>query len=243
LGEVAMAVRIIDAKQGLDHALSEVAAAIFDVCGKQGIDGDLVIGLCGGRSVVGLLSALEKEAVRQPAELLRRVHFYMVDERLVPLADERSNFGGLKRQLFDSLIARKFIDESQLHPFVPDPSLPDWGCSTYAESLKQRGGKFTVAVLGVGEDGHIAGLFPAHPLLNETGALFASFTDSPKPPAGRMSATPPLLTSADLAIVLVLGDAKRAAWRSFNDPSEGVESCPAKLATRARECLVLTDLD
>jgi 6-phosphogluconolactonase len=98
-------------------------------------------------------------------------------------------------------------------------------------------------VVGVGEDGHIAGLFPHHPALAEKGEVFVYFHDSPKPPADRMSASAPLITGAELSVVLLFGEGKRAAWNAFNDNSVAVEACPSKLARKAKECLVVTDLE
>jgi 6-phosphogluconolactonase len=167
----------------------------------------------------------------------------MVDERLVPLTDDQSNYGGLKRLLFDKLVEGSVISNAQLHPFVTDTTQSDFGCGLYRDELRSVGGKFTVVVLGVGEDGHIAGLFPHHPALAEKGETFVHFHDSPKPPADRMSASPALITGAELSVILALGEGKRAAWSAFNDNSVAVEACPSKLALKAKECLVVTDLE
>jgi 6-phosphogluconolactonase/glucosamine-6-phosphate isomerase/deaminase len=100
-----MAVMIIKAKDALEAALQETARNIFAVSATKTPTGPIVIGLCGGRSVVGLLGALLKESQNQPKDILGRLHFFMVDERLVPLTDEQSNYGGLKKLLFDSLLS------------------------------------------------------------------------------------------------------------------------------------------
>jgi len=238
-----MTATVIRAGGNLEGALHEVAQQIFAVCTSKGPDAPLVVGLCGGRSVVGLLGALQKESANQPKELLGRIQFFMVDERLVPLTDEQSNYGGLKRLLFDSLVEQKAISEKQLHPFVTDPSTKDYGCSSYEQELRSLGGAFTVVVLGVGEDGHVAGLFPQHQSLKETGKTFVHFHDSPKPPSDRMSASPALVTGADMSIILALGEGKRQAWDSFKNEAVTVEACPAKLALQAGRCLVVTDLE
>ena len=231
-----------DQPQSLAVVLAEVARTIFAVCRQQPTGAPLVVGLCGGRSVVGLLAAVEAEAANQPADLLGRIQFFMADERLVPLDDEQSNFGGLKRQLFAALLARGAIAPAQLHPFITDTSLPDAGCSKYAQELQACGGRFTVVVLGMGEDGHVAGLFPGHRALVDQSALFLSFHDSPKPPAGRMTASLPLIEGADLSVVLALGEAKRAAWGALQNPALSAAACPAKFATRAKDCILVTDL-
>jgi 6-phosphogluconolactonase len=233
---------ILSAGQSLDASLDRAAEAIFSVLKDQPKDAPLVIGLCGGRSVVGLLGALERCSVSQPPEILRRVQFFMVDERLVPITDENSNFGGLQKLLFDKLVRDGVLARSQLHPFNPQMSLPDAGCAAYGDELQRHGGRFTVVVLGVGEDGHIAGLFPHHPTLQHTDTGFLSFFDSPKPPPARMTAGPTLITSADLSVVLLLGEGKRGAWETFRAGRVPIEECPALLALTAKRCVVITDL-
>lgn len=231
----------IQAKESLPSALRQAAQEIFDVCKKRPAHEPLVIGLCGGRSVVGLLVALREESENQPKEILRRVQFFMVDERLVPLTDEQSNYGGLKKLLFDDLVAQGVISPEQLHPFVTDGSLGDFGCARYMNDLQNHGGRFTIAVVGVGEDAHIAGLFPGHRSLSSTNREFLTFHDSPKPPADRMTASAPLITGADLSVMLFLGEGKRSAWNLFQSDASR-EECPAKLATEASRCIVVTDL-
>jgi 6-phosphogluconolactonase len=241
-GEIRMSVEVIAAKGSLEGALGQVAQRIFKVCSSKGANEPLVVGLCGGRSVVGLLSALEQESVNQPRELLKRIQFFMVDERLVPLTDEQSNFGGLKRLLFDTLIEKGVVDERQLHPFITKRESTDFGCGAYLQELQSLGGKFTVVVLGVGEDGHVAGLFPHHATLQEKSGSFLHFHDSPKPPQDRMTASVPLITGSELSVVLALGEGKREAWNAFNNDEVVVAACPAKLAAKAHSCLVVTDL-
>ena len=237
-----MAIEVIEANGALDAALCKVARTIFSVLKARDKNEPLVIGVCGGRSIVGLLTSLKNEAADQPKDLMERVHFFMVDERLVPLANEQSNFGGLQRLLFDELVLDGSLKSEQLHPFVSDDAMEDFGCARYQEELARFGGAFSVVVLGVGEDGHIAGLFPHHPALACGERGFVSFLDSPKPPAQRMTASAPLIADAELSIVLMLGEGKRAAWEAFRSGKASFESCPALIATQAKSCVVVTDL-
>lgn len=234
--------KILPAHQSLDAAFDEAARSIFASFSKKSANEPLVLGLCGGRSVVGLLQALRRVSSDLPQELMRRVQFFMVDERLVPLTDDQSNFGGLKKLLFDELVRDGVIDASQLHPFVPNETLPDHGCAQYTAELNAHGGTFTCVVLGVGEDGHVAGLFPHNAVLARKEAGFVSFVDSPKPPPQRMTATRQLLVSADLAILLVLGEGKRDAWNRFQSEATTEADCPSVLVKSVKEALVVTDL-
>ena len=66
----------------------------------------IVLGLCGGRSINSILQALKKENIEWD-----KIHIFMVDERLVPLDDKKSNFKLIKESLVN------VIPKKNLHPF------------------------------------------------------------------------------------------------------------------------------
>lgn len=237
-----MAIEILHPTATLEIKLASAAQSIFEVLkGKSAVE-PLTIALCGGRSVVGLLRALLVESSKQPKELLRRVHFFMVDERIVPLDHAESNFGGLNQQLFSTLVEQGAIAPNQLHPLSITAASAQSDCQHYMRELEQFSGRFDVVVLGMGEDGHIAGLFPHHPALDQPGRAFIPFSDSPKPPPERVTASRELVTAASLGVLLALGEAKRAAWKSFLSHSVTVDECPAKMVEAMERCVVVSDL-
>jgi 6-phosphogluconolactonase len=227
----------------LEDRFKGAATEIFKELSSKPGSGALVVAVCGGRSVVGLVKELAQEARSQSAETLKRLHFFMVDERLVPINHPDSNFGGLNKLLFAELVESGAIDASQLHPLrVNSAADGDLACELYLKELKTLAEGFSVVILGMGEDGHVAGLFPRHPALAEQGDRFIAFHDSPKPPAGRMTASKDLITSAGLSVLLAIGEGKREAWNNFNRGDLSVTECPAKMAREARRFLVVTDL-
>jgi 6-phosphogluconolactonase len=238
-----MSTEILRAKDSIDQALQKAARRVFEVLSQKRSDEPLVLGLCGGRSVVGLLKVLRSEVASQAADLLARVQFFMVDERIVPLSSTDSNFGGLHTAFFSHLITEGLISATQLHPFEGSIEGAVTSCADYMKELARFGGRFSVVVLGMGEDGHVAGLFPEHPVLKRSGKSFECFFDSPKPPAARMTASRDLVTSSDLGIVLALGEGKRSAWEAFQDTGIPESQCPAKMSSSMKNCLVLTDLE
>jgi 6-phosphogluconolactonase len=237
-----MAIDVLCPGASLETKLSEAAAVVFEVLKQQPQSTPLVVALCGGRSVVGLLQALLRESTSQPAELLGRIQFFMVDERIVPLTDPDSNFGGLAQQFFNALLESSTIVGEQLHPLSITAEDSALACREYARELERYGGAFTVVILGMGEDGHVAGLFPHHPALAVTGRTFVPFFDSPKPPAARVTASRELVTGASLGVLLALGEGKRAAWEAFTSRASSLDECPAKMVESMKRCVVVTDL-
>jgi 6-phosphogluconolactonase len=102
------------------------------------------------------------------------------------------------------------------------------------------GGRLDVVLVGVGSDGHVCSLFPAHALLAETQRRVAPVFDSPKPPAKRLTLTLPAIEDAGLVIVAVVGSAKAPVIAAAL--TDGQSALPvAEVTRRARRVLFLLD--
>ena len=189
-----------------------------------------VIGLCGGRSIVPFLEPLASP------DISTGFRFFFVDERLVPVDHELSNYQGLKAPFFDK------IPHAEVFPFYYYDGVDQKALlAEYQESFNHEGGHFDIVVLGAGEDGHVASLFPNQSVnTKETGFFYVH--DSPKEPKDRVSISPSQITGAKRAVVLFMGEGKKDALANFLNPAKTVNDCPAKLALSTGDVLVLTDI-
>jgi 6-phosphogluconolactonase len=89
-----------------------------------------------------------------------------------------------------------------------------------------------VVLLGIGEDGHVASLFPASPLLRVRDRIAVPVHGAPKPPPDRVSLTLPVLRAASHCVLLASGADKAAAVARMLAAAD--EDVPASLLDRAR---------
>lgn len=166
-------------------------------------------------------------------------HLWWTDERAVAATDPDSNFDLARRLLIDPV----GMPPAQVHRMPADDSDLDRAAVAYQRELVRQLGdppQLDVALLGVGPDGHVASLFPGHPLLAETERLVAPVFDAPKPPARRLTLTLPVLAAARLVIVAAFGDEKAAVIRAaLDDPQSPLPV--ARVARRTGPTLFLLD--
>ncbi len=88
-------------------------------------------------------------------------------------------------------------------------------------------------ILGIGEDGHIASLFPRHPLLDEEQRLCAAIVDAPKHPHCRIIVMPSVIRGAKTTFVLAIGTAKTQIVRQAQVNCSDIRALPARLVSDA----------
>jgi 6-phosphogluconolactonase len=212
------------------HLCEKLRAALAD---RESVN----LAVPGGRSVAAIFQALLGEQLDW-----RRVHLFIVDERLVPVDHPDSNFQLLQERLVAPLAQAGRIDPGNAHPFLLDPASADRGAARYEQVLAGFGFRYDVVLLSAGEDGHVGALFPRHHSVEDRHHGFIVMDDSPKPPPGRMTSSLSLLQTASAAVLIFAGAAKREAYGRFNDESCPVSACPAKLALAIGDLTVFTDL-
>jgi 6-phosphogluconolactonase len=159
------------------------------------------------------------------------VRLTWVDERQIACQDPASNRGEAYRL--------GYLEEGdppglELPLFLDGETGPE-ACRRVAASLASAfAGGLDVLLLGLGEDGHSASLFPGRVW---PGVAVHAVADSPKPPAGRITLGLPLLATAPAAVLLALGEAKAPALRRL------ILGDPALPASALPQLTVVTDLE
>jgi 6-phosphogluconolactonase len=170
--------------------------------------GQFVVALSGGSTPRGLFQHLAEEPYFSLIPWDRTFVFW-VDERHVPLTDPTSNY----RMTQETLLSKVPIPKEQVFPGT-NGSLPvEKAASAYEIKLRKffNDGSmpcFDLALMGMGEDGHTASLFPGMPQLNEQDKwVVGYFVDAEK--KERVSLTFPILNHSRLLVALIEG-AKKA---------------------------------
>ena len=187
--------------------------------------GSAAIALAGGRTPRGLYRCLALD--HRDDTPWDRVHVYWSDERDVPHDDDRSNYRMARESLLDHVAVRP----ERVHPMPTVLGEPGQTAAEYERTLRSRFDaewpRFDLVLLGIGDDGHTASLFPRSPALDEASRWVVA-TTAPVEPRGRLTLTLPALTHARAIFVVVAGsskaDALRCALGDRLDPD-----CPASL--------------
>ena len=142
-------------------------------------------------------------------------HIYFGDERCLSIGHPKRN---------DTMVREVWLDKvpipiDQIHT-VPAELGPDAGAKRYARELAGLG-PFDLTLLGLGEDGHTASLFPGGPLGSQHDAPDVLAVDAaPKPPASRVSMSAARLTRSQSVQLIVTGEEKRSTLTRLRDGAD-----------------------
>lgn len=183
-------------------ALARVLAAAQDALAQRGAF-DLV--LAGGHTPRKLYRAL-----RTAGADWQRWHVWFGDERCVPPTDPERN----SRMASDAWLGHVAIPVANVHA-IPAEFGAREAAMRYARELRAVD-TFDLVLLGLGEDGHTASLFPGHAwgTAEDAPSALAVF-DAPKPPPERVSLSAARLAHALQVLFLVEGSGKRDAVRAW----------------------------
>jgi 6-phosphogluconolactonase len=221
--------------QELEEAATKaMATAAVDAVRERGA---CFLVLAGGETPRGVYRRLATAPWR---DLIDWAHTHLLfgDERLVPPDHPLSNYGMVRAEL----ISRVPIPAGNVHRVMGELN-PDEAARSYEDEITTllggAAGRFDMVLLGVGEDGHTASLFPGEAaLLAPPRAIVAL----PGPKAWRVSMTAPMLNGARRIVFLVAGEGKAAIVRRILELNKSTAELPASLI-RPRDGRLLWMLD
>lgn len=213
----------------VDELSDEVTAQIL-LAIENGLlaNGTFHLVLTGGTLGVQISNSL-KVAFNAAPEMYKGLHIWWSDERFVNLDSSERNAAPFHGTLTNSNIQ---IHES----LAPDsPASIEDAVNDYSEALK--GVTIDLNILGVGPDGHVASLFPGIADIDDRRNVFA-ITDSPKPPAERISFTMKFINEAREIWIVAAGESKADAVAKI---IEGDLSIPASYVSAQIRTRLIVD--
>lgn len=174
--------------------------------------------LSGGDTPRSLYEHLAAAPLRKRVDW-SRVHFFWSDERCVGPDDPQSNYGMAWR----TLLSKINVPAGHIHRIRGDAADPEEAATEYETKLRNLlpgEPSLDLVLLGMGEDGHTASLFPGTPWKQER-LVIANYV--PKLQAWRISMTPRSLNAAATVVFLVAGTEKaRAASDILQQPGSNL---------------------
>ncbi|HVQ37661.1 MAG TPA: 6-phosphogluconolactonase [Pyrinomonadaceae bacterium] len=157
-----------------------------------------------------------------------RVHLFFGDERCVPPVHPDSNY----RMVYEALVSNVEIPEGNVHRIVGEND-PPAGAAAYEQELRRfftaaSLPRFDLVLLGMGEDGHTASLFPKSDALKEQSKWVVA-TQNLQSQQDRISLTLPALNHAAHVLFLITGSNKATRLSEVLRIESGPEPLPAQL--------------
>ncbi len=234
---------MIHSFQSAEALAAAVAGRWLDEIAVAGRSGGLVtVALSGGRITNTFFAEIVQQN-RVRGLTLERVHFFWADERCVPPTDAESNF----RQAHERLFGPLAIAADQIHRIrgEADPAAAAQAAAAELLALAPANAAglpvLDLVLLGMGEDGHVASLFPgAGREVLDCATPFLVIRDSPKPPPTRISLSYATIAAARQIWVLASGAGKETALQRSLAPG-GLTPLGRVLGGRP-DCQLFTEL-
>jgi len=198
--------------------------------------------ISGGRVSETFFSELAGQTLKRHASL-KQIHFFWADERCVPPNHPESNYHRAKELLFEPLnisidhVHRVFGEFSP----VQAAHLANKKIEQVVPKNKDGLPELDLILLGMGEDGHTASLFPgATTEKTERGEVYLPVQEAPKPPPNRVTISYPAIYAAKNIWVLASGSGKEKALQ--DSLAQSSKTPLGKVLNRRKDTLIFTDI-
>jgi len=200
--------------------------------------GKFVVALSGGSSPKAIFKLLATKEYADKIEW-NKIYFFWVDERWVSLDDDKSN----AKMTFETLLNQVPVNKSQIFPMYKDGVEPEEFAKEYELQIRNvlgNEGVFDFILLGMGDDGHTASLFPGEEILNEKEKwVDAYYLKSQE--MYRITLTEPIINKAENILVVAFGESKRHALNEVLNGEYNPQLYPLQLINKKETFQFFTD--
>lgn len=231
---------------------SRIINALSTAVAEQGL---AHLSVTGGTMGIAVLANIAENPLRSTVDW-SKVHFWWSDERFVTTGHEDRN----EQQAMDALLEALNLPAENLHIIGASDifETAEAAAEAYAYELArfaphgEASPRFSLTLLGMGPDGHIASLFPGRTEILEAQQVTLAIQDSPKPPPTRVTLTLPVINFSERIWFLIAGSDKAEATARLLKASQLAETeltaeilqeTPAAGARGMLETLVLATQD
>lgn len=218
------AVFIFDSPEQVAQAVAERFVAYSTASVRE--HGSFTVALAGGSTPRRAYELLGSDSFKGRIDW-SHVHLFFGDERMVPPDSPESNY----RMVNEALLSRVTLPPQQVHPIDGETSAQA-SAESYEEELKRFFGasawpRFDLILLGMGDDGHTASLFPGSDALNEN-VNWVVAARHPQSEQARVTLTLPALNHAARVTFVVTGEKKAAPLVRVLHGDAADEELPAR---------------
>ena len=226
-------IEIIEPRLFAGSVADEIIASINEAVSERG---SCSLVLSGGSTPAAVYRAMACPPRVEEADW-GKLKVFWGDERWVPHSDNQSNFKMAQETLLSQL------NEAKPQVFAVDTSLAsaEKGAAAYSDTIKKAGltqsagyPVFDLVLLGMGEDGHTASIFPHSSVLSKPGQICAAVTH-PSDGSVRITLTPDALFAARKILFIVSGNSKAETLRRVLNAQGDLETLPARLYERVAD--------
>ncbi|MCX2679130.1 6-phosphogluconolactonase [Galbibacter sp. EGI 63066] len=210
------------------NTLNKKAAEFFIEKAQEAIKkrNKFTVALTGGSSPNGLYQLLASSPYKEEIDW-SKVFVFWGDERWVPIDDEKSNAGAAYKSFLNHIL----VPESNIFPMWKKNVEPEAYALAYEKLLEKHledGEVFDLILLGMGDDGHTASLFPGEEILKEENKKVDAYFLAPQD-MYRITLTAPLINKARKIVFLVFGEKKANALYQVVQGERNSNLYPAQL--------------
>ncbi|ASW73239.1 6-phosphogluconolactonase [Chryseobacterium piperi] len=197
-----------------------------------------VVALSGGSSPKAIFELLATNEYADKIEW-NKVYFFWVDERWVPLDDDKSN----ARMTFETLLDKVPVNKDHIFPMYKDGVTPENYAAEYEQEINKvlgDAGVFDFILLGMGDDGHTASLFPGESVLDEKEKWVSAYYLKPQE-MFRITLTAPLINKAENILIVAFGEGKKHALNEVLNGEYNPKLYPLQLIDKKEGVQFFTD--